>query len=311
MHRNRSIEINRERILILERYKGGRTRDYYLVNFSDEDRFGKPVEIFPPFHHPEIFTSIINCCDVLKIQDITFEPIIIALGFHGLHKQPTFAFGYDPVNNDYKAVRIVVFVGLTNEVGEVKVYSLKAHSWRRVEDRRPCKNSLLSFEMAFSNGALHWLVDVWVDERYRRRVIAFDLTTEKFQDHTPPIESDSNYIGTLEVLGGSLCVSTDARLIHDEPRQADIWMIKEYGVTSSWSWLYTIFALLYRKSVVFSKDGEEVLIQHGTVVNEPVWYGIKKKTRRNVELDKHIPTDSLSWIVTVVGSLVLLDGDSV
>jgi hypothetical protein len=88
-------------------------------------------------------------------------------------------------------------------------------------------------------------------------------------------------------------------------------MMKEYGVASSWSWLYTIFALLYRKSVVFSKDGEEVLIQHGTVVNELVWYDIKKKTRRNVELDEHIPTDSLSWIETVVGSLVLLDGDSV
>jgi F-box interacting protein len=148
-------------------------------------------------------SSSLLCLVLFFIFLTPFEPIIIALGFHGLHKQPTFAFGYDPVNNDYKVVRIVVFVGLTNEVGEVKVkvYSLKAHSWRRIEDKRPCKNSLLSFEMAFSNGALHWLVDVWVDERYRRRVIAFDLTTEKFQDHTPPIESDSNYIGTLEVFG--------------------------------------------------------------------------------------------------------------
>jgi hypothetical protein len=114
-------------------------------------------------------------------------------------------------------------------------------------------------------------------------------------------------------LGGSLCVSTDARTTHyDEPQQADVWIDDEgVRVASSWSWLYTIFALLYRKSVVFSKDGEEVLIQHGTVVNELVWYDIKKKTRRNVELDEHIPTDSLSWIETVVGSLVLLDGDSV
>jgi hypothetical protein len=114
-------------------------------------------------------------------------------------------------------------------------------------------------------------------------------------------------------LGGSLCVSTDARTTHyDEPQQADVWIDDEgVRVASSWSWLYTIFALLYRKSVVFSKDGEEVLIQHGTVVNELVWYDIKKKTRRNVELDEHIPTNSLSWIETVVGSLVLLDGDSV
>jgi hypothetical protein len=46
-------------------------------------------------------------------------------------------FGYDHVNNYYKVLRIVDFWDL--EYFEVKVYSMKAHSWRRVEDRWPCK----------------------------------------------------------------------------------------------------------------------------------------------------------------------------
>jgi len=51
----------------------------------------------------------------------------------------------------------------------------------------------------------------------------------------------------------------------------------EYGVASSWSRLYAVCVPLYRQSVVFSTNGEEVLIQHGTVGKELAWYDIKNK----------------------------------
>jgi hypothetical protein len=64
------------------------------------------------------------------------------------------AFGYDPVNNDYKVLKIVFArVIKADNWGleprwafeivkplEIMVYSLKAHSWKRVEDQWPYKD---------------------------------------------------------------------------------------------------------------------------------------------------------------------------
>jgi F-box interacting protein len=172
-------------------------------------------------------SSSLLCLVLFFIFLTPFEPIIIALGFHGLHKQPTFAFGYDPVNNDYKVVRIVVFVGLTNEVGEVKVkvYSLKAHSWRRIEDKRPCKNSLLSFEMVFSNGALHWCGLMNGTEGGLLHSISPPRNSKTIRLQLNQIRI---ILALWRFLGGSLCVSTDARTTHyDEPQQADVWIDDE------------------------------------------------------------------------------------
>jgi len=82
----------------------------------------------------------------------------------------------------------------------------------------------------------------------------------------------------LEVSGGSIFVSMCgvSQFIDDEPQETDVWMM-EYGVASSWSRLYAVCVPLYRQSVVFSTNGEEVLIQHGTVGKELAWYDIKNK----------------------------------
>jgi F-box interacting protein len=122
----------------------------------------EPVKIIPPFFRPQ--NLVIGCCNSLvcililnyndlyspfddfeiviwnpsikKYKSLPFEPIEDNL------LEQSLAFGDDPVNNDYK-VLVIVFVTIDYRMKplEILVYSLKAHSWGRVEDQWPCKDS--------------------------------------------------------------------------------------------------------------------------------------------------------------------------
>jgi F-box interacting protein len=289
---------------------------YYLVpvNFSKD----RPVEVLPPFYRTKSlfpFYKIIGCCNGLvcyrtfdekkiviwnpsirKYKKVAFEPIKSGYPIEN------FAFGYDPVNNDFKVLKIM-------ELCEVHVYSLKSHSWRRVEDK--CKDSSICSMPIYFNGNLLWLVK---NVKNRIRLLAFNLTTEKFEEQTLPVEHPA--IKTLEVLKGSICASAyrpDAHCI-------EFWIMKD----TSWSQLCTLpvpptlrrnnkrmveLGIEMQSRVVFSTDdGEKVLMEmhyHNNLYF--FWYDIKKETHSNALT--HI--GSKTWIGTCVGSLFLLDGDSV
>ncbi|XP_059443596.1 F-box/kelch-repeat protein At3g06240-like [Corylus avellana] len=290
---------------------------YYSVpvNFSED----RPVEVLPPFYRPEYslsFYKIIGCCNGLvcfrtydkekiviwnpsirKYKKLPFEPVKFGYPIEN------FAFGYDSVNNDYKVLKIM-------ELCEVNVYSLKAHSWRRVEDKWPYKDSSVFGKPIYFNGTLLWLVR---NVTNRIRLLAFHLTTEKFEEQTLPVQPRA--IKTLEVLEGSICVSAyrpDAQCI-------EFWIMKE----TSWSQLCTLpvpLNLRYNKRlmemgigiqwrvVCSTDDGEKVLMEMDNNNNVNFfWYDIKKKTYSNALA--HI--GDKTWLGTCVGSLFLLDGDSV
>jgi F-box interacting protein len=117
-----------------------------------------------------------------------------------------FAFGYDPidpVNDDYKVLRIMECFESRNEqlawAFEVKVYSLKAHCWTSVQAKWPYEGSRICSGPVSVNGASYWVVETV----YRRgMLLAFHLATEKFRDHNLPVAPHK--VKTLEVLGGSL-----------------------------------------------------------------------------------------------------------
>ena len=68
------------------------------------------------------------------------------------------AFGYDLCNDDYKVLRVIAFYnrGQPLKEFEVKVYSLRSHSWRKIEDQWPKKECTISSNSVSLNGALHW-----------------------------------------------------------------------------------------------------------------------------------------------------------
>ncbi|XP_017635989.1 F-box protein CPR1-like [Gossypium arboreum] len=70
-----------------------------------------------------------------------------------------YGFGYEPISDDYKLVRMVQSHGNNNEYfhSEAKVYSLRSNCWRRIKD--VCFYLKFNREFGFlANNALHWMV---------------------------------------------------------------------------------------------------------------------------------------------------------
>ncbi|XP_059462836.1 F-box protein At4g22390-like [Corylus avellana] len=349
---NMSLDTSRERSLIVETSSRHRPKDYYLVNFSDENRLGESTKIYPPFHFQKNLnqTSMIGCCNMLvcifksayldpygyygskydnkiviwnpsikKNKKLPNEPhldydkhnqLITTLGYNPV--ELNLAFGFDPVNNDYKVLKIVFarvvkadnwgleppWTAEIMEPLEIMVYSLKAHSWKRVEDQWPYKEeSFIWSGPAFSNGAFYWLVNSALGST---TLLTFDLTTEKFGLQTFPFESYFNV--TLEVLGGLLCVSKNTH------EGVEVWMM-EYGVTSNWSRLYTVpMTFPYHRSLAFSEDGEKILMEDNS--RELFWFHIEKKTWYKIIENARCPIFNMNWTAPYVESILLIDGDS-
>ena len=95
--------------------------------------------------------------------------------------------------------------------------------------------------------------------RGMRLIVSFDLATEKFHVFKTP--SQGTWREHLEVLGGHLC------FISMDPygQMNFVWMMKEYGVDSSWTRIYKIekdtvpLTCDFCKPVMFSKDKKLVL----------------------------------------------------
>lgn len=332
-HLARSIHISQERILVVKERDFDRPQSYFSVPFPEDDRFGSAVKIHQPLPDPEGCTKIVGYCNGLvciqdleeeiviwnplirKYKKLPFEPIQKPSGFNE-YCLPQFAFGHDPINDDYMVFRVVEFYK-TNEVPsafEVKAYSLRAHSWRRVEDEWPYEKSYIcsnpeALSSASLNGILHWLVTPVTDGVHlSQTLVGFDLATEKFRVYTLPVQSDCNAMTrmALEVWGGRilLCVCKDVSMGFNE-----VWVMKEYGVASSWTRLYTIvhgevpWNFNHCKPLVISKDGNKVLMEHDS--KHLFWYDIRKKSSRRVKI-QGMP--GLFQTVTCVGSLVLLHG---
>ncbi|KAG6700884.1 hypothetical protein I3842_08G135200 [Carya illinoinensis] len=167
---------------------------------------------------------------IRKYKQLPFEPIENPHGSNA-HRLPSLAFGHDVVNDDYKVFRIVQFKEryVDGLASEVKVYSLRAQSLKRINDEWPTKFFSVISDSASLNGALHSFVGPFDIEHNRQVLIGFDLATEKFRD--------------LGVLGDWLCVCQNVYATHSH-----FWVMKEYGIRRC-------------KPLALSKIGEKVLVQ--------------------------------------------------
>ena len=148
------------------------------------------------------------------------------------------AFGYDLCNDDYKVLRVIAFYNRCQSLKEfeVKVYSLRWHSWRKIEEQWPKKECTVSSNSVSLNGALHWLIaeDTPYDMDISLGVeclLAFDLATEKFRVFKTPVQQEEELETCLEVLKRELCFIVTP----DLGAEIDVWLMKEYGEASSWT----------------------------------------------------------------------------
>ncbi|XP_059631104.1 F-box protein CPR1-like [Cornus florida] len=218
-----------------------------------------------------------------------------------------YGFGYDCVSDDYKLVRMVQFFGysVNSFYSEVKVYSLKANSWRRIQGfpyylRHHGVNGVLV------SGALHWVVSPRAKSNSADMIAAFDLGVEKYRllPGSDRMTVYNDYHMNVRVLGGCLC------LICHYDGEVDIWVMKEYGVKESWTKLFSVeLRSVFRCSVsvrplVYSKSGGEVLLAHDNI--KLLWFDLKRKTFKNAWIHG-VPSSFEAEIC--LGSLVPLPSD--
>ncbi|KAB2625496.1 F-box protein CPR30-like [Pyrus ussuriensis x Pyrus communis] len=158
----------------------------------------------------------------------------------------------------------------------------------------PCMDlGMIPLMLIINFGALCWLMH---NNTNRLIILYLDLASEKYRQFpTPYVGSGRTYL-----------------LLHWSGRH-DVWIMKEYGVAESWTFLFSVemevlpmgFDLLC-KPLVFSENGDIVLLTNDN--GDIYWYDFEKKSSKRVEIHGEPST----YTATVcVGSLCLLDGDSV
>ncbi|KAK4725903.1 hypothetical protein R3W88_030820 [Solanum pinnatisectum] len=179
-------------------------------------------------------------------------------------------FGYDSINNTYKVVR-----GTSD--GIVDVFSTSGKRWRRIQGFKDI--SIFDEEQGvFFNGTLHWLGYNDINETKKEKtIVTLDLGQETFGVMKQPIlEHDENVnFHNVGVLQGCLSLLNKGNGLYCE-----IWVMKEYGVISSWIKLFVLDIVDFEHSgyvdpICFTKNGELIVDNEGYQL---VRYNIEKKT---------------------------------
>ncbi|PIM99757.1 hypothetical protein CDL12_27743 [Handroanthus impetiginosus] len=310
LHLQQSLVTNSNRHLIL----GG----HGLYNV-DLDLLDNAHVIKPPFYYKS-FDGICNSCNGIVL--VMSEPPGLWNPFSREYKilpncsdqRPTplesysktvHGFGYDSRNDDYKVVRVVEFRHILSNIwlsSETMIYSLKANSWRRIEDF-PYRLPLLRGNWGVHvNGSLHTVVEK-PDDMGAPRIMAFSLQTEKHYEVMIPRGSQiRGYDVSTHMIEGCLC------LVCTNRSGVVIWIMKEYGVEESWIMLLSVSrsTLEYNhfvKPLAYSRDGDKVLLNCDE--KRLVWYDLRTEAVDNVSVDG-LPF--VFYAEVCVESLVSLNG---
>ncbi|KAJ9173202.1 hypothetical protein P3X46_016365 [Hevea brasiliensis] len=193
-----------------------------------------------------------------------------------------FGFGYDPISDDYKVVRLGQYLSLSDQFfdTETNVYNLKANTWRKIQGM----SYVLGFDQkmgVLAGNALHWLVGRNRIMRNPNLIVAFNLEVEDFREVPAPESIGENLSIDLGVVGKWLSLTANY-----ECMRLDVWVMKEYGVEESWTRLFVITPnevapLKCLRTLAFSKNGDELLL--GVQAGNLVWYNLKEKSVKRVE----------------------------
>ncbi|KAI8000265.1 F-box protein CPR1 [Camellia lanceoleosa] len=292
LHLNRSIKTKSNLSLIL--------RDCYIssVNFNSLDNV---IELDHPLKCPEFGTEVLGSCDGLiclyngeedvciwnpstrKHRNLPSTPIEFPDYFTSC-QYIIYGFGYDSLTDDYKLVRMIQFYGddWDSFDSEVKVYSLKSNSWRRIQD--------FPYYLRYKRGygvlvgsALHWVVSRKYESDTANLVAAFDLTDEKYRLVPQPEFSDKDFHMNVGELDGCLCI-----LCNYVQVRIDMWVMNNYGVKESWTKLFSIAQPQVIRSfefvtpLAYSKSGREVLLVQDN--KKLIWYDLEHKKVKNIKI---------------------------
>ncbi|XP_021845313.2 putative F-box protein At3g16210 [Spinacia oleracea] len=143
-------------------------------------------------------------------------------------------FGFDPLSNDYKFVRVYNVEGMW----KMHIFVLGTGCWTDAEITSSFA-AIRDTPATYFNGVLHWLSNDYL-------IMRFDLGTEKFTEmmlfsrESLPVLSEINNV-SISVWRGSLIVLSD-RYGNTENwgTTCSLLVMKEYGDKESWTKLFEI-----------------------------------------------------------------------
>ncbi|OMP08780.1 hypothetical protein COLO4_06128 [Corchorus olitorius] len=197
--------------------------------------------------------------------------------------------------------KIVQFLGKGDESfsSEVKVYSLKTNSWRRVKDFPFCVKYEGDPGILVSN-ALHWVASKKSGFLGKSFVVAFDLGTEDYHRVHLPDFLDEGIQLDVAVFQDCLIVN------HWEIFSVDIWMMKKYGVKESWTKFVTlenfgqtIPSFHLALPLAYSERGDQVLLKLNMDCDKLFWYDLARKRVKHVTIRGWFLVEGVSFSVIV------------
>ncbi|KAK6134291.1 hypothetical protein DH2020_031981 [Rehmannia glutinosa] len=218
--------------------------------FSDDECFTPRATLEFPFRSINSFLTIIGSCNgVLCLSDdrvyymhtiILWNPcvkksILLPKPNPIYNSYGTFAqslgFGFDPVSNDYKVIRIT-YVDCVRGHPQVELYKLSTGVWQDMSYLELDHVIYNKSRQAYVNGATHWVA------RYMDSydlIVFFDMCHEVFGEMLLPVSLVNNdhmrskdLVVYMESLALILWNMNGA-----EPCFC-VWVMKEYGVQESW-----------------------------------------------------------------------------
>ncbi|QHO33191.1 hypothetical protein HN51_026942 [Arachis hypogaea] len=179
--------------------------------------------------HNRVNVILWNPCTGLTSQELEFEGLLNVCGF-----------GYDHVSDSYKLVGIVneEQKTLKPHKSATTVYTFGLNSsWRKIQDMAFKARYIENKEGVFvpGTGTLNWIVPG--DGAFNPMVLSLDLEKETHSLFSPPNHKDMYC--HFKIL--KLCVLRNYLAICCEHRtHCPVWLMKEYGVSESWTKLAMI-----------------------------------------------------------------------
>ncbi|KAG9138672.1 hypothetical protein Leryth_018565 [Lithospermum erythrorhizon] len=328
---NKNSDINTHLLLrIVNRYANNNERllfDPYNVRGPDEPIMISFMGMSPLLHGNTTTTSsprVVGICNglICFLEDFDPNDGHIVLWNPSIRKAvvlphpsvklefPQFlalGFGADSLTSDYKVVRIVYLVKGTISV-VVEVFSLRTREWRRIEVvGLDCFLPPPTGIHACVNDRAHWIG--WRGEGQSRSLImSFDMHNELFEALSLPgdLANELSFDVEVSVSRGCLAVIEN---VPSRQRYFNLWVMKEYGISDSWTLMFTLNDMSLIKSVDlrrFSKSNNILIRRSGNV-----WARYDPENKRIMYINlSHLGSD-LIHADKYEESLVLLDYDEV
>ncbi|XP_065616537.1 F-box protein CPR1, partial [Quercus suber] len=233
-------------------------KEFYALYNEDDADFTQHARLDYPFHNGK-YSVVATCNGLLFLSkevlrgDYSFclwNPCVgkslklpspnITYATHGKFRD-YLGFGFDPKTKDYKVIRVVTLLeslDFKRTRPQVEIYTLSTGQWRMLGTGLAPLGALYStYPHTFINGALHWVAFFRdSDNNIHNFVLVFDLGEEVFHEILLP-----EFPGHMGLISGTVSVYRNSIAFFRKGNDfLHIWAMKEYGVVSSWTKLFSL-----------------------------------------------------------------------